>query len=450
MSARRQLATAATLMGLVLLAGTPAAQPAGKVYVIEKARIVPLAGPVIESGSVVVRDGTIAAVGATVQAPAGAERIDATGLHVYPGLFDAVTQLGLTEVGAVSATVDTTEAVPYNPQLVAAAAVHPPSDHLPVTRANGITHAVAVPGVSGGTGGGGGRSTVIAGQASAIHLSGWTVEEMLIAPSVGMVVNWPALTTGSFDTSTFSVRQRPYSEVKQEYDRRVTELGEWLDQARRYRLAMEKAPAATSRDLKLEALARVVGGELPLLVTANRRRQIRDAVDFAVQHRVRLVLLGGDEARSVADLLVKHKIPVILGPTQAMPAHEDDPYDDAYTLAGDLHKAGVAVSISTFNSADSRTLPYEAGHAVGFGLPWEEGLKAITINPARALGLDARLGTIEPGKVANLIVTTGDPLEITTDVRHVFIAGQPVSLENRHQRSYLRWKSRPRPAPAKP
>jgi imidazolonepropionase-like amidohydrolase len=422
-----------------------AQQPAPRSYVIEGARIVSLAGPPIETGTVVVRDGRIAAVGATAQAPPGAERIDGKGLHLYPGFFDAVTALGLTEIGQVAATVDVNEIGAFNPQLVAAAAVHPASELIPVARANGITHAGVVPGLSSGQGAAAAAIT-IGGQASAIHLAGWTIEDMLVTPSLGLLVNWPRLSTTSFDTTTFSQRQRPFTEVKQEYDKRVTELGDWIERARRYAQAIKAAPAATARDLKLEALARVVSGEWPLLVNANSKRQITDAVAFCTSRSMRMVLLGGDDAREVAELLKKHSIPVILGPSQALPTNEDEPYDAAYALAGDLHKAGLAVSISTFNSSDSRTLPYEAGHAVGYGLAWEDALRAITINPARALGLADRLGTLEPGKIANLVVTSGDPLEIRTEVRYVFVNGRPVSLDNRHLESYERWRSRPRPA----
>ena len=419
------------------------AQPASRTYVIEGARIVTLAGPPVEAGSVIVRDGRIAAVGASVAIPQGAERIDGKGLHVYPGLFDAVTQLGLTEIGQVAATVDTNEIGAFNPQLIAASAVHPASALIPVARANGITHAGVVPGLS--TSQFGAAGSTIGGQVSAVHLTGWTVEEMLIAPSVGLFVNWPRLSTASFDITSFSSRQRPYTEVKQEYDKRLVELGDWIEQARRYAQALEAAPATTARDLKLDALAKVVSGDWPLLINAQSKRQITDAVTFCAERKLRMVLLGGDQAREALELLKKHAIAVIVGPSQALPDDEDDAYDAAYSLAGDLQRAGLAVSISTFSSSDSRTLPYEAGHAVGYGLPWEEALKAITVNPARALGLGDRLGTLEPGKMANLIVTSGDPLEIRTEVEHVFVNGQPVSLANRHRESYERWRSRPRP-----
>jgi imidazolonepropionase-like amidohydrolase len=234
--------------------------------------------------------------------------------------------------------------------------------------------------------------------------------------------------------------------VKQEYDKRVADLNDWFERASRYRLAMQKAAAATDRDLKLDALVPALAGETPVLINASTARQIRDAVAFAQKWKLRMVLLGADDALETSELLVKHAVPVILGPTQALPQQEDEPYDAAYALAGALHKAGVKVSISTFSAANSRTLPFEAGHAVAYGLPWEEALRAITINPAQALGLADRLGTLEAGKLANLIVTSGDPLEIATGVRHVFVNGQPVALTNRHTESYERWKSRPRPA----
>jgi imidazolonepropionase-like amidohydrolase len=436
------------IAGLTALVGvTLDAQPASKTYAIENARIVTLAGPPIESGTLVVRDGKIVAVGASVGVPQGATRIDGKGLHVYPGLFDAATELGLTEVGqGASGTVDTNEVGGFNPQLIAASAVHPASELIPVARVTGITHTVVMPGLilSPTTP----SPIVIGGQASAIHLAGWSVEDMQVRPSVGVLVNWPRLTTRVVDPGTFSPRERPFSEVKQEYDKRVTELGEWIERARRYVLAREKAPSSTERDLKLEALVPVVKRQLPLLVNAGERRQIRDAVSFAVERQLAFVLLGGAQALQVKDLLVEHHIPVIVGPSQALPYSDDAPYDARYALAGDLSKAGLKVAIATFNAADSRTLPYEAGTAVAFGLPWEEGLKAITLYPAQILGLADRVGTLEPGKLANLIVTTGDPLEITTEVKHLFINGEPVSLDNKHLRSYEHWRSRPRPATA--
>jgi imidazolonepropionase-like amidohydrolase len=427
-------------MGLVLIAVCLLAMlvPAAwtqqrRVYVIRGAKIHTLAGPPIENGTVVIRDGKIAAVGRNVSVPSGAQVISGHGLEVYPGLFDSVSRLGLTEIGQVSATVDTTELGDYNPQLVAATAVHPASEHIPVARANGITHAISAP-----------QGGVISGRGSAIHLNGWTIEEMLIEPSVAMVLNWPSLQTGSFDFSTFSVQRRPFNEVKREYEQKVEALRDWLVRARHYAQAMEKGTAEKfERDLKLEALVPVVQGRLPVLVMANSERDIKNAVSFCKEEKLKMILAGGAEAWKVKDLLKENKIPVILRPTQSLPFSEDDPYDKPYSNAGELHAAGVKIAFATFNSSDSRTLPYEAANAVPYGLPWEEALKAITINPAQMLGLDDRLGTIEVGKVANLVVTNGDPLEITTEFRYVFINGQPVSTNNRHRQLYEKYRARP-------
>lgn len=426
----------ATLLMAVLFVGAllaPLAFAQARAYAIRGAKIYTLAGPPIENGTVVIRDGKIAAVGKDVAIPSGAQVINASGLQVYPGLFDSVSRLGLMEIGQVAATVDINELGDYNPQLLAATAVHPASEHIPVARANGITHAVSAPG--GG---------VLSGQASLIHLSGWTIEEMAIQPSVGMILNWPTLQTRSFDFATFSLRERPFSEAKKEYEERVAALEDWLEAARHYVQAAEKgSPANFERDLKLEALARVVKGELPLIVMANNHRDIKNAVEFAEKQKLKVIIAGGGEAWKVKDLLKQKNIPVILRPTQTLPQEEDDPYDRPFTAPGELHAAGVKIAFATFDSSDSRTLPYETANAVPYGLPWEEALKAITLYPAQILGVADRLGTIEVGKLANLIVTDGDPLSIPTQVRYLFIQGQLTSTDNKHKQLYEKYRARP-------
>ncbi len=428
----------------LLAAALPPAVRAQKpaVYAITGAKIYTLAGAPIENGTVILRDGKIAAVGAGVQVPAGAEVIDAKGLQIFPGLFDSYSRLGLTEIGAVSATVDTSELNQYNPHLNAYTAVHPASDHIPVARANGITHAVAAPG---GGGFGGSSGGVIPGQATLINLSGWTVEEMDIRKSVGLVVNWPSMQTTTFDLSTFETRQRPFTEVKKEYEERVAKLEEWRGAARQYAQAMASpAAAGIERDQKLEALGPVLKGELPVIVNANQERDIRNALEFCQKQKLRMILAGGGEAWKVKDELKKAGVPVILRPVQTLPMQEDDPYDRPNTTPGELQQAGIQIAIATFDSSDSRTLPYEAGNAVPFGLPWEEAIKAITLYPAQILGVDDQLGSIEVGKRANLIVTDGDPLEFKTQVRYLFIGGQPTSLENRHHQLYEKYRARPK------
>jgi imidazolonepropionase-like amidohydrolase len=414
------------LLCLVCLFAAPttgAQTQAPSVYAITHAKIFTLAGSPIEDGTLVIRDGKIAAVGAAVEAPAGAEVIDAKGLEVYPGLFDAVTQMGLSEIGAVGATVDTTEAGNYNPDVVAATAISPSSEHLAVTRASGITEVLAVP-ASGGFDFGGSRGT-LGGQASAIH--------------------WPQIQTQTFDFATFSRKEKPYSEAKQEYDKQVNELTDWLDRARHYAQAMEKGSLSRyDRDLKLEALAPVVRGQLPVLVFANRARDIRNAVEFCDKQKLKMILAGGAEAYKVKELLRSKEVPVILRPLLSSPPDEDDPYDRELTQPAELAAAGVKFAIASFDNSFARRLGQNAANAVAHGLSYDEALRAVTIHPAEIFGLGSQIGTLEQGKIANIIVTNGDPLELTTDVKYLFIKGQRTSTENRHHQLYEKYANRPK------
>ena len=404
-------------------------------YAIRGGTVHTLAGPPIEGGTVVVQDGRITAVGVGVAVPPGAQVVDAAGLHVYPGIFNAFSQLGLQEINAVTVTNDVMELGDFNPHLTATTAIHPASERIPVTRANGVTHVVAAPS---------GRAGGIGGQASVIALDGWTVEEMVIEQSVGMVLNWPSLQTRSFNFRTFSATNRPFSEVEKQYKEAVGRIHDLLEAARHYRQAVESGRA--SRDLRLEAMARVVSGELPLLVLADPARDIRNAVEFAEEENVRMVLVSGRDAWKEKTLLAEKHVPVLLRATQNVPTGQDDPYHLVYGTASQLHEAGVRFAMTGWGSSGpnppSRTVAYEAAHAVRFGLPAEEALLSITRYPAEILGLGDRLGTIEEGKIGNIIVTDGDPLQIRTQILHVFIGGHPVTLENKHRALYEKYRAR--------
>ena len=431
------------LVAACVLTSISSAQTPPTAYAITHAKIFTLAGAVIDDGMLVIRDGKIAAVGASVEVPAGAQVIDAKGLQVYPGLFDGITQMGLREIGAVSATVDSNETGNYNPDVVAATAVSPSSEHIPVTRAAGITEVLAVPGSGGfdsfGSGG------VIGGQASAIHLAGWTIDEMLLKKRAAMVVNWPEIETRTFDFTTFSRKEKPYSEAKQEYEKRVNEITDWLDRARHYSQALEKGtPAKFDRDVKLEALVPVVRGELALLVFADRAREIRNAAEFCDKQNLKMILAGGAESYKVKDLLRSKGIPVILRPVLTSPLDEDDPYDRLLSQPAELAAAGVKFAFASFDNSFARRLGQNAANAVAHGLPYDEALRAVTLYPAQILGLADQIGTLEQGKVANIIVTNGDPLELTTDVRYLFIRGQLTSTNNRHLSLYEKYSKRPK------
>jgi imidazolonepropionase-like amidohydrolase len=441
---KNALLTRGAVLCATFLAGAGfASAQENTIYAITHAKIFTLAGSPIDDGILIIREGKIAAVGTNVDIPAGAQVIDGKGLQVYPGLFDPITQMGLSEISAVSATVDTTETGSFNPDVVAAEAVLPSSEHIPVTRAAGITEVLAVP----SSGGFDSRpsSNVLGGQASAISLAGWTINDMLIKKSVAMVLDWPQIETQTFDLTTFSRKAKPYAEAKQEHDKQINELSDWLDNARHYAQAWgHGGPAEYQRDLKLEALVPVIRGELPVLVFANRARDIRNAVEFCDQQKLRMILAGGAEAYKVKDLLRSKDIAVILGPTLAEPLDEDDAYDRLLTQPAELADAHVKFAFGSFDNSFARRLGQQAANAVAYGLPYQEALKAVTLYPAQIFGLADQIGTLETGKIANVIVTNGDPLELTTDVRYLFIKGQLTSTDNKHKALYEKYLNRPK------
>ncbi len=408
---------------------------------IEGGTIHPIAGaPYV--GTVVIDDGVIAAAGAAVTAPAGAERIDATGLHVWPGMMDALSQVGLVEINAISATVDQSEMGAYNPHLAATTAVHPASEVIPVTRANGITHVLVAPEAETGT--------VIPGRAAIVHLDGWTVEEMAAGPATTLVIAWPAIATRRFDLATFSLVETPFAEAKETAEKAQNELRDWLDAARHYAQATAGERSRAERDLRLEALARSIEDGRKVVVIAQSRRDIEAAIAFAEEQGIDMVLAGGRDAWQVKERLAASSIPVILGMTQSLPREEDDPYDRPYVTPGELVEAGVKIAFGSGAGGGfgpggphaARSIPWEAATAVPYGLSADDALKALTLWPAEMLGAADRLGSIEPGKVANLLVTEGSPLEITFQLRHLIIGGRVVSTTNRHSSLYETYRAR--------
>jgi imidazolonepropionase-like amidohydrolase len=389
----------------------------------------PVSGLDVANGSVLVRDGKIVEVGTRVTAPKGVRVVDVKGLHVYPGLIDSATELGLSEVSSVRETVDSSEIGDFNPQVRAVIAVNPASEHIPVTRANGITTAIAAPG--GG---------LIGGQAAMIHLDGWTWEDMAVRPSAGMMLTFPTIAGGGGRGGFFGGPPTPFAEARKNYERRLQQLHEFFEQARRYKQA--KA-AGGETDLKYEAMLPVLEGKLPLVIRASRERAIRDALKFIEREKVRAIIADGSEAYKLAAELKAKDVPVILGPTLRLPLEEDEPYDLPATIPSLLHKAGVKFAFGSFGNQFARNLPYQAANAVAYGLPYEEALKAVTLRAAEIWGVAAELGSIEKGKLADLIVTAGDPLETKTQVKYSFIGGRQVDLSSKHLRLYEKYRARP-------
>jgi imidazolonepropionase-like amidohydrolase len=392
-------------------------------------------GPRIQNGAIVLRGGQIEAVGANVSAPADARVIDGTGLLVYPGMIDAGTQLGLTEIGSVPGGDDTQELGDFNPEIVAVTAVNPHSELIPVTRVNGVT--TVITSAEGG---------LIAGQAGLIDLTGWTPGEMAVRRQAAMVVTYPSLGGGGFGGGGGGGPQRSDAERREELDRRTRSLRSYFADAKAY--ADVKGRLASGGSVRkvnqaMEAMVPVMRGEIPVIFDVTTADQIRGVLALADTFGVKVVLRGAREAWRLADTLAMRKIPVIVGPTTSVPGAED-PYDMTYANPGVLARAGVKIVFQTSDAANSRNLPYHAALAVAYGLDADDALRALTINAAEIFGVADRYGSLEPGKVANVMVTTGDPMDVRSVVRHLFIRGQEVPLDDRHTRLYEQFKARPR------
>lgn len=425
-------------LGLLALLATRALAQNNE-YLIRDAKIVTVTGATIARGSVHIKDGKIVAVGERVTAPATAKVIEARGLSVYPGLIDSGTTLGLTEVGSVQETRDITELGDFSADAKAIVAVNPNSELIPVSRANGITTVLTSP-----------RGRLVAGQAALINLDGWTWQEMAVKQVAAMAMEYPRLSFGGpgGGGGFRQQQQQQGGDPRQAALQQVESLKKKLEEASAYAKAKDarakdaSLPARTT-DLVLEALVPVVKGELPVVMQANTEAEIKGAVELADKYKLKLIIGGADQALKVASLLKSKNIPIIIGPVTEVPNREDDAYDRNYAVAGELFKAGVRFAIQTNDAAYVRNLPYEAGTAAAFGLPKEEALKAVTIYPAQMFGVDSMIGSIEAGKMANLIITDGDPLEFRTNVKQMFINGKPVDLTTRHTKLYEKFNARP-------
>ena len=400
-------------------------------FVIRGVTVHPVTGADVENASLLVVDGKIAEIGdAKLKTPKTTKTIDGKGLHVYPGMIDSSTAVGMSEISSVRETSDVSELGDFKPQLRAAIAVNPASEHIPVIRANGITAAMAVP-----------EGGIIAGQASLMHLDGWTWEEMAVRIDAALHLNFPTISTASFGGGGFS--RTSFPEAKRNYENRLKGLSEYFEQARRYQKAKTAGGPGFKPDLALEAMLPVLTKKVPVMISAARERAIKDAVAWAEKEGVRIVLAEVRRPGSALALLKQKNIPVILGPTQELPLEEDDPYDEAFTVPVEVHKAGVKFAFGSFGNQFSRNLPYQAATAVAFGLPYEEALKSVTLYPAQIWGVEDRMGSIEKGKWADIIVTDGDPLEVKTNVKRMFIQGREVDLESKHTKLYKKYLARP-------
>jgi imidazolonepropionase-like amidohydrolase len=442
---RRSIVVAAALLSVH--AATLAAQlgsynplpgPRGT-FAIRNARIVTVSGADIERGTVVIADGKIQAVGANASVPANAQVIDATGLTVYPGMMDAGTSMGLSEIGqGAAATVDVAELGSFNPNAQAIYGMNPHSAHVGVTRVVGITHVITMP--SGG---------LISGQAALVNLAGWTAPSMVVVPRIAMVMNLPTSGFAGRGFAAFLAQQQGNTgDAQRTRARQMDSIRTILRDADAYGKAMDayardKSLPRPDRDVVLAALVPAVRGEMPVIFNADRASDIRAALNFAQEMKLKPIILGGVDAWQVAPLLRERNVAVILSDVLRLPSREDDPYDVNYSGPAKLAQAGVKFAISSGSGgAEVRNLPYVAGMAAAFGLAKTEALRAVTLYPAQILGVADRFGSIETGKVANLVVTDGDLLEAKTNTKYLFIDGRLVPLGSKHTELYETFKDR--------
>ena len=426
----------------------PAAKPAATMskpaaqegpVAIRGGKVVTVSHGIIENGVVVMEGGKITAVGAAGTAiPKGAKVIDATGMWVYPGLFDSETRLGLTEIAAEDMTNDLVETSDeIMPHMHVYDAFHAETSHIPVSRINGITNAIVAPG----------SDDTIPGQDTLIQLWGPTADEMFVQKDIALAMNLTGDQRrrggrggrGGGIPSTFpSTRMGLATQLRQAFLDALDYKRKWDDY---------NAPAKSDdkdkkdngkktppkRDLKMEALLPYLAGQRPVIVDVEEPTDLYNALGLAKEFNLRIVLKGLTHAQINLDQIAATKVPVIVGPIYEQPK-DDERYDAVYKLPAELHARGVKIAFASYDDftiIQPRNLPYEAGYAVAYGLPWDEAMKAITLYPAEIWGVADKLGSLDPGKTANVVVANGDPLDVKTDVKHVFIAGHEVPLVSR-------------------
>jgi imidazolonepropionase-like amidohydrolase len=426
----------ATLSGMATAQQTPVVLKGGKLLTITHG--------VVENGVVVMQNGKITAVGAAsaVNVPSGARMVDVTGMTVYPGLIDSETSLGLTEISAEQSTNDLVEASDeIMPHMHVYDAFHAESELIPVARLNGVTNAIVAPDS---------RDT-LPGQDSFIQLAGPSAREMLMVRDIAMPLNFTGdqrrnesfekakfpftrmgmaaqLRQAFLDAQEYAKSWSDYQTKKAEYEKNPSDTTKKTDDK-----AKKQSPVPPKRDLKLEALLPYLQGKKTIVLAAEGPSDLETAVNLAKEFNLKFVINHIAHSQPALDYVGNLKVPVIVGPIYEEPKPEER-YDSVYRLPAQLYKRGVKIAFASVDAHNVRNLPYQAGYAVAFGLPYDEAMKAITLNPAEIWGLGDQLGSLDVGKTANVVVANGDPLDVTTDVKQVFIAGQEIPMTSRQTR----------------
>jgi len=423
-----------------------------KTVALKGGKVLTVSHGTIENGVVLFQNGIITAVGVagSVQIPKDARIIDATGMTVYPGLIDSETSLGLTEISAVDMTNDLVESSDeIMPHMHVYDAFHAESELIPVTRLNGITNAIVAPAS---------RDT-LPGQDSFIQLAGKSQDEYLLVRDIAMPLNFtgeqrrnergegrkfPSTRMGLaaqirqafLDAQDYAQKWSDYEKKKADYDKPTTDSVPAPDSSAKPAdkdKGKKQPPNPPKRDLKLEALLPYLQGKKPIVLAAEESSDLQAAVSLAHEFNLKFILNHISHSQSVLDYVASLKVPVIVGPIYEAPKPEER-FDAVYSLPAQLYKRGVKIVIASYDSHNARNLPYAAGFATGFGLPYDEALKAITLNAAEVWGVADKLGSLDPGKTANVVVSSGDPLDVKTAVKMVFINGNEIPMTSRQTR----------------
>lgn len=372
----------------------------------------------LENTTVVISDGVIISVGENAPIPAGAQVLDCKGLTVYPGMIDGGTRLGLQEIGSISLTQDYDEVGELTPEMDALTAINPNSVLIPVTRVSGVTSVITTP--AGG---------LFPGTAALINLHGYTPDQMF-AGFKAVVINFPSSgRRGRYD-------KRTDEEIKKDGDKAIKKLNDTWSRVKTYASIDSATMGHADYHPEMAALVPVFKGQGTAFIEVNKQSDILLALKWIKENKIKAVLTGVAEGWRVADSIAWAGIPVITGPVLSMPSRDSDHYDQAYKNAGIMQKAGVKVALRTNEAENVRNLPFNAGFAATYGMGREEALKAVTIIPAEIFGVSEQLGSIEVGKKANIFVSTGDPFEPATQIKHLFIEGWNVPLESRQTLLY--------------
>ena len=382
---------------------------------------------VLENADLLMVDGKIAAIGVDLAAPAGAKVVALNGKHLYPGLIALANQLGLIEIEAVRATDDTAEVTDTNPDIRARIAYNADSEVIPTVRANGFSYSLVYP-----------KGSALMGQSSLMQLDAWTWQDSTVADGVGLHVNWPSSST----VAGWWSHKKP-EEIAKENAKALQKMKDYFVQAKAY---SDAAAAGLNKgvDSRWQAMIPVFKGERPLFVHADDLRQIKQAMDLAKQYQLKLVIVGGRDSWRMADELAAAKVAVVFTAPYGIPERDDEANNTAFQTPALLQKAGVKFALSLDGYWDTRNVVFGAGQAISYGLTQDQALAAVTINAAEIAGVADKIGSLEVGKAATVVVSDGDIFDyLTHKVSAMWIDGREVTLNDRNKQLHQKYSQKP-------